>query len=72
MHKAISIIQFKLEAEIINRRPEFDMKDRNLLEKVDYERGVFMYKGKEYVMKDNNFPTIDPKNPYKLTVRKKN
>lgn len=43
MHKAISIIQFKLEAEIINRRPEFDMKDRNLLEKVDYERGVFMY-----------------------------
>ena len=67
MHKAISIIQFKLEAEIINRRPEFDMKDRNLLEKVDYERGVFMYKGKEYVMKDNNFPTIDPKNPYKLT-----
>lgn len=67
MHKAISIIQFKLEAQIINRRPEFDMKDRNLLEKVDYERGLFILNGKEYVMKDCNFPTIDPKDPYKLT-----
>lgn len=67
MHKAISIIQFKLEAQIINRRPEFEMKDRNLLEKIDYERGLFILDGKEYAMKDCNFPTIDPKDPYKLT-----
>ncbi|MBC6696145.1 fructose-1,6-bisphosphatase [Terrisporobacter mayombei] len=69
MHKAISIIQFKLEAEIINRRPEFEMKHRLLLDKVDYEEGTIELKGKTYKLKDNNFPTIDPKNPYKLTDR---
>lgn len=67
MHKAISIIQFKLESQIINRRPEFDMKDRNLLECVDYERGIFMVNGQEYEMLDKSFPTIDPKDPYRLT-----
>ena len=67
MHKAITIIQFKLEAEIINRRPEFKMDNRKLLENIDFEKGVFMYNGKEYAMRDTNFPTIDPKNPYKLT-----
>lgn len=67
MHKAIAIIQFKLEAEIINRRPEFGMKDRNLLEKVDYQRGVFILDGAEYEMLDKSFPTVDPKDPYKLT-----
>lgn len=69
MHKAISIIQFKLEAEIINRRPEFEMKHRLLLDKVNYEEGTIELKGKIYKLKDNNFPTIDPKNPYKLTDR---
>lgn len=67
MHKAISVIQFKLEAEIINRRPEFEMNDRKLLEMIDFERGVLTYKGKEYEMCDTYFPTIDPKNPTKLT-----
>lgn len=67
MHKAITIIQFKLEAQIIDRRPEFEMNDRKLLEYIDFERGVFVYKGKEYELKDKNFPTIDPKDPYKLT-----
>lgn len=67
MHKAIAIIQFKLEADIINRRPEFEMSDRKLLEKIDFERGVFILDGKEYEMRDTCFPTIDPKNPYKLT-----
>ena len=69
MHKAISIIQFKLEAEIINRRPEFEMNHRLLLDKVNYEEGTIRLKGKVYKLKDNNFPTIDPKNPYKLTPR---
>ena len=69
MHKAISIIQFKLEAEIIKRRPEFEMHHRLLLDKVNYEEGTIELKGKTYKLKDNNFPTIDPKNPYKLTPR---
>ena len=67
MHKAITIIQFKLEAEIINRRPEFDMDNRKLLHKIDFERGVFVYEGKEYELRDVYFPTIDPAFPYRLT-----
>ena len=71
MQKAISIIQFKLEAEIISRRPEYKMQDRNLLHLIDFEKGVLKYGGKEYKMLDMNFPTIDPKNPYKLTDQEK-
>lgn len=67
MHKAITVIQFKLEADIINRRPEFGMENRKLLEKIDFERGMFVYQGKEYEMRDISFPTIDPSDPYRLT-----
>ena len=67
MHKAISIIQFKLEGEIINRRPEFEMNHRLLLNKINYDEGTITIKGKDYRLKDNNFPTIDKNNPYKLT-----
>ena len=67
MHKAISIIQFKLEGEIINRRPEFEMNHRLLLNKINYDEGTINIKGKDYKLKDNNFPTIDKNNPYKLT-----
>ena len=67
MHKAISIIQFKLEGEIINRRPEFEMNHRLLLNKINYDEGTINIKGKDYRLKDNNFPTIDKNNPYKLT-----
>ena len=67
MHKAITIIQFKLEANIINRRPEFGMGGRKLLEKIDVEQGVFVYEGKEYPLRDTNFPTVDPADPYRLT-----
>ena len=67
MHKAISVIQFKLEGEIIKRRPEFEMNHRLLLEKINYEDGTINLKGKTYKLKDNNLPTVDPKNPYKLT-----
>ncbi len=69
MHKAISIIQFKLEAEIIKKRPEFEMNHRLLLDKVNYDDSTINIKGKIYKLKDNNFPTIDPKDPYKLTER---
>ena len=67
MHKAISIIQFKLEAEIIHRRPEFDMDDRLLLHHIDFDRKVFVMDGKDYEMRECYFPTVDPADPYRLT-----
>ncbi len=67
MHKAITIMQFKLEYQIIKRRKEFGMEDRNLLHLIDYEKGVLKLNGKEYELRDKLFPTIDPKDPYKLT-----
>jgi len=67
MHKAISVIQFKLEAEIIQRCPEFRMEDRMLLHCINFERKTLMLNGKEYEMRDCYFPTVDPANPYKLT-----
>lgn len=66
-HKAISIIQFKLEAATIKRRPDFKMEDRLLLHHIDFGRKVFVLDGKEYELTDTNFPTIDPKDPYRLT-----
>ncbi|ASW43972.1 MAG: fructose-1,6-bisphosphatase [Clostridiales bacterium] len=66
MHKAIAIIQFKLEGAVIKRRPYFSMEDRLLLDKINYEKGTINLNGKEYKLKDTNFPTIDPKDPYKL------
>ncbi len=68
MQKAITIIQFKLEHDIIVRRPEFEMEDRNLLHRINFETDtIILPDGSEHQMKDMNFPTIDPKNPYKLT-----
>lgn len=67
MHKAIAVIQFKLEGEIIKRRPQFNMNDRLLLEKINYKDGTIDLYGKTYALNDTNFPTIDPKDPYKLT-----
>ena len=67
MHKAITIIQLKLEAAIIDRRSELAMDNRKLLHLIDFQRGVFVYEGKEYPLRDTNFPTVDPANPYKLT-----
>ena len=67
MHKAISIIQFKLEGQIIQRRPEYKMDDRRLLHLIDYKKGTITIDGKEYALCDHNFPTIDPADPYKLS-----
>ena len=67
MHKAISIIQFKLEGQLILSHPDFEMNDRLLLDKIDYARGVLILDGKEYALRDKIFPTIDPANPYALT-----
>lgn len=67
MHKAITIIQFKLEAAAILRHPEFDMNNRMLLHHIDFKLKVFQLDGKDYEMRDCLFPTVDPKNPYQLT-----
>ncbi len=67
MHKAISIIQFKLEGELVKNHPEFKLSHRRLLDKIDYEKGTININGTEYALNDSHFPTIDPKNPYKLT-----
>ena len=69
MHKAIAIIQFKLEGQMIKKHPEFRMEDRLLLDKINIEKGTVTIDGKEYQLKDSNFPTLDPDDPYKLSVR---
>lgn len=67
MHKAIAILQFKLEGQLIMRRPEFAMQDRLLLEHIDYENKALVIDGVSYPMKDVDFPTINPNRPYELT-----
>ena len=67
MHKAITVIQFKTEAQIFKRRPEWQMEDRCLLDFVDYEKGICQLNGKPYEMKSCHFPTVDPANPSLLT-----
>lgn len=67
MHKAISVIQWKLEATIIARNPEYGMEDRNRLHLIDFENGTVHIDGVDYKMKDSDFPTVDPANPYELT-----
>lgn len=66
MHKAITVLQFKLEGQVIEKHPEYQMEDRMLLNKIDYENYTVMLEGKEYALNDRYFPTIDPQNPYKL------
>ena len=67
MHKAISVIQFKEEARIFHRRPEWQMEDRCLLEHVDYAKHTCNVDGHDYAMKSCCFPTIDPNDPSALT-----
>lgn len=67
MHKAIAICQFKIEGQRIQMHPEYNLKNRRLLDKIDYEKGEIEIRGKTYPLRDTNFPTIDPKNPYELT-----
>lgn len=67
MHKAITIIQFKLEGQLIAKHPEYNMDNRRLLDKIDADKGTVIIDGKEYPMLDRYFPTIDFNNPYELT-----
>ena len=72
MHKAISIIQLKVEGSRIMAHPEYEMDDRLLLDKIDFKNGTVKIKQKEYKMKDMNFPTVDPENPYILSKEEEN
>jgi fructose-1,6-bisphosphatase-3 len=67
MHKAITMILFKLEGQKIRRNPGFHMDDRLLLDKIDYEQGTVVIDGETHPMLDTDFPTVDPKDPYALT-----
>ncbi|MDY3857702.1 MAG: fructose-1,6-bisphosphatase [Muribaculaceae bacterium] len=68
MHKAIAMIQFKIEGQLSRKHPEFGLEHRNMLEHIDRGKGTVTVYGKEYPMLDMNFPTIDPADPYRLTA----
>lgn len=67
MHKAITVIQFKLEGKLLMRRKEFGMADRALLDEIDYTEGTVRLGYQTYPLLDCSFPTVDPENPYELT-----
>lgn len=67
MHKAIAVFQYKEEGQIIKRHPEYGMEERILLSAIRYDRGTVTIDGKEYPMRDMNFPTVDPADPLRLT-----
>ena len=71
MHKAIAVIQFKVEAQLLEKHPHWQMTDRAVLRHIDYTRGVVTLDGKEYQLTSNEFPTIDPNNPLELTPEEK-
>lgn len=67
MHKMMAIIQFKVEGHEIDAHPEYNLEDRKLLHKINFDEGTVEIEGKSYQMRDMNLPTIDPADPYKLT-----
>lgn len=67
MHKAIAVIQFKLEGRLIEAHPEYDMGARLLLKQIDPQNGTVTVEGKVYPLHDTFFPTVDPKDPFALT-----
>ncbi len=66
-HKAIAIIMFKLEGQLIMRHPEYNMNGRLLLDRIDYARKTVTVDGVEYPLNDVDFPTVDPEHPYELS-----
>jgi fructose-1,6-bisphosphatase-3 len=67
MHKAIAVLQFKTEAAVFHRHPEWQMTDRCLLEHIDTTRSICTIDGRAYTMKSCHFPTLNPQAPNKLT-----
>ncbi len=71
MHKTITVMQFKAEAQLFERHPEWKMQDRELLKAIDYQTGTIRLEGKEYQLTSCHFPTIDPANPIAFTEEEK-
>ena len=69
MHKAITVMQLKLENRLIRENPEYGMENRCLLEKIDYQNGTVTIGEKTYALRDKSFPTIDPAHPDELTEK---
>ncbi|MBQ4188304.1 MAG: fructose-bisphosphatase class III, partial [Firmicutes bacterium] len=69
MHKAIAVILLKLEGQLIQRRKEYLMSERLLLDKIDWKTGTVELGESDYRLKDTNFPTIDPDDPYRLSKK---
>lgn len=67
IHKAVAVMLFKLEGQLIKKHHEYGMEDRLLLDKIDFQNNTVMLDGKTYPIKDTNFPTVNPENPYELT-----
>ena len=66
MHKAISIIMFKLECAVSDRNPDFQMEGRDYLRRIDFARGTVDIAGRQYPLRDTSFPTVDPADPAAL------
>lgn len=71
IHKAITIIQFKLEGQLIKKHLEYNLNNRLLLDKIDFEKGYIILEGKKYEINDNNFPTLNKEDVYELTIEEK-
>lgn len=67
MHKAITVIQLKLEGQLITKHPEWEMQERNVFSKTDFATGTVLIGGKSHKLKDNRFPTVDPEDPLRLS-----
>ena len=68
MHKAIAIIMFKLECQVIDRNPDFEMDQRDFLRRIDYDAATVEVEGKRYPLQDGDFPTVDPADPARMTA----
>lgn len=67
MQKAAAVMQFKLEGQLIERNPQWDLGHRRLLHRINHEAGTIEIDGQIFDLRDSNFPTIDPANPYQLS-----
>jgi fructose-1,6-bisphosphatase-3 len=67
MQKAVAVMQFKLEGQMIARNPQWDLEHRRLLHGIDHQQGTVEIDGQTYDLRDTRLPTVDPENPYELT-----
>ena len=66
MHKAVTILMFKMECKVIDRNPDFKMQGRDFLRHIDWKKGTVTLNGQAYPLRDTSFPTVDPADPAAL------